>query len=56
MHATLPNEPDKPNEVDFVVDDDGFGKRRSGRVLAKQCLAEWERILQENGVQAVRSS
>ena len=55
MYAQSPGGLDRPNEMDFVIDD-GHGKKQSTRALADQCLAEWERILQANGVQAVRGA
>jgi hypothetical protein len=39
----------RSNEIDFTVAD-GKGNRISARVLADQCLTEWEGILQENGL------
>jgi hypothetical protein len=53
MHLMPAGYPDKPNEIDFMIDD-GTGKLRSGNLLADNCLAEWERILRANGLQAVR--
>jgi len=52
MHLMPPDHPDKPNEIDFKIID-GIGNLKSAHLLADDCLAEWERILQANGVQAV---
>ena len=36
--------------------DDGTGKRLSAKDLARQCVAEWERILQSHGLPIARMS
>ena len=48
-------------ESGFVVGvdcwiDDGTGTRVSGKDLARNCLAEWERILQSHGLATARRS
>jgi hypothetical protein len=46
---------DKPNEIDFVIH--GVEARfSSGKELADECIAEWERILQSQGLSTVRQS
>ncbi len=46
---------DRSNEIDFMVDD-GKGDPISARRLADDCLAQWERILQSQGLATARSS
>ena len=40
---------DMPNEIDCMIDD-GNGIRISGKKLAEECIAEWERILMSQGL------
>lgn len=49
MHLSPPGAPDIPNEIDCIVND-GHGNQISGKELAEQCIAEWERILQSQGL------
>ena len=42
-------------EID-VVFDDGSGGTRSGKELARECIAEWERILTAHGLATERRS
>jgi hypothetical protein len=42
-------------ELDCIIDD-GHGKQMSGKQLARECIAEWERILQSQGLATTRSS
>lgn len=53
MHARPPGAPDIPNEIDCIIDD-GKGNQLSGRRLAEDCIAEWERILQSQGLATTR--
>jgi hypothetical protein len=49
MHAQPPGAPDIPNVIDCVIDD-GSGLQVSGRKLAEDCIVEWERILESQGL------
>jgi hypothetical protein len=42
-------------EMDCIVDD-GFGNKISGKQLARDCIAEWEGILQAQGLAIERKS
>ncbi len=42
-------------EMDCMIDD-GHGKLISGKELARECIAEWERILASQGLATVRLS
>ena len=42
-------------EIDCVLDD-GLGNLMSGKKLARDCMAEWERILQSQGLATARLS
>jgi hypothetical protein len=42
-------------EIDCIIAD-GYGKLISGKQLARDCIAEWERILQSQGLATARSS
>jgi hypothetical protein len=42
-------------EIDCIIDD-GHGKSISGKKLARDCIAEWERILQSQGLATERRS
>jgi hypothetical protein len=48
-------DPHRPNEMDCVIDD-GKGNQISGKQLARECLAEWQRILQSEGLPIDRVS
>jgi hypothetical protein len=55
MHARPPGAADIPNEIDCIIDD-GTGRRLSGKNLAEDCIAEWERILQSQGLATAQPS
>ena len=46
---------DHPAELDCLIDD-GMGRLISGKQLARDCVAEWERILTATGLNTARMS
>jgi hypothetical protein len=42
-------------EIDCIIDD-GYGKSISGKRLAMDCISEWERILESQGLATARLS
>jgi hypothetical protein len=53
MHLMPMGQPDKPTEIDLKILDGIGNNLKSAHLLADECLAEWERVLQANGVQTV---
>jgi hypothetical protein len=54
-HINITIKPGESSSIDCVVDD-GHGSLISGRKLARDCVKEWERILQSEGLNTTRLS
>lgn len=54
-HLNITITPGQPWDVDCMIDD-GHGKTTSGKQLARDCVAEWERILQSEKLNTARRS
>jgi hypothetical protein len=54
-HVAISIVPGESSTIDCIVQD-GFGNPISGKQLARDCVAEWERILQCEGLNTTRRS